>query len=111
MYALRAGLRGHSHLHLSKFDVDADSLTVGFIGDAGDAVDLLCLYKLRHLLDQSCLIDKVRKLCDDDMALSVRCGLDICHGADSDLSASGTVRLLNSSCSEDLSSCREIRSL
>ena len=46
----------------------------------------------------------------DDMALSVRSCLNICHRADSDLSPACTVRFFDSSRSQDLSSCREIRS-
>ena len=80
-----------------KLDVDADSLTVGFIGDSGNSVNLLCLYEFRDLFNESRLIYKVWELRDDDMALSVRSCLDVCHRADSDLPAACAVRFFDSS--------------
>ena len=96
---------------LTKINTDSHTLTAGMVVQVCDPVDLFVTDKLCDLLDQTCLVYKVRKLGNYDTGFTVWQSLDIRHRTDTDLATSGTVSFLDSSRSEDGRSCREVRSL
>ena len=93
-----------------QFNTDPHSLSAGLVTQVCDSVNLFISHKLRDLLDEPCLIHHKRQLGHDDPVLAVVHRLDVCDRAHTDLSASGPVSLLDSSCPEDLRPCGEIRS-
>ena len=96
---------------LTKINTDSHTLTAGMVVQVCDPVDLFVTDKLCDLLDQTCLVYKVRELGNHDTGFTVWQSLDIRHRTDTDLATSGTVSFLDPSRSEDGRSCREIRSL
>ena len=95
----------------TKIDTDTHTFTAGMVIQVCDSIDLFITDKLCDLLDKACLIYKVWKLCDYDTGFTIGQSLDICHSADTDLATTCTISFLDSSCSEDGCSCREVRSL
>ena len=93
----------------TQIDAYAHALAARLIGKVRDSVDSLILNQLGNLLDQTGLIDHIRKLCDNNPALAVRKSLDLRDRAGSDLAAAGRVGLLDSAGSEDRAPCRKIR--
>ena len=95
----------------TEIDADTHTFTAGMVIQVCDSIDLFITDKLCDLLDKACLIYKVWKLCDYDTGFTIGQSLDICHSADTDLATTCTISFLDSSCSEDGCSCREVRSL
>ena len=93
----------------TKIDADTHTFTAGMVIQVRNSVDLFVTDKFCDLLDKTCLVYKVRKLCDYDTRFTVRQSLDICHCADTDLATSCTVSFLDSTCTKDRRSCREVR--
>ena len=99
-------------IHITaQFNADPKSLTVGFITQIRDSINLFILYKLCDLFDQTGFIHCIRKLCHNNTALAVCHGLDIVYSPYTDLAASGSVSFFDTGFSKDGRSCRKIRSL
>ena len=95
----------------AQLDADALAFTVRLIPQVCDAVQPLLFNQISDLLDQSCLINHVRQLCDNNAGLAVGQSLDIGNGPDFDLAAAGPVGFLNAPSAHDLSAGRKIWSL
>ena len=101
----------HIRVHITpQFNTDAHSLTAGLIAQIRDPVYFFIFDQFCNFLDKPCLIYHERKLCNNDPVLTVLHWFDICDRSDSDLAPSCAVSFLDSSCPEDFSPCREIRS-
>ena len=78
--------------------------------DTRDALYLLLLNKVSHPLDESCLVNAVRNVVNDDPCLSgvvFDLGMRTYH----DTASARRISLTDSGCAEDSAACREIRSL
>ena len=76
-----------------------------------DSVNFLVFHQIGDRLNESRLIDKIRKLRNQDFCLAVRFCLNSCDCTDYDLAAAGPVGILDSFSSEDHSTGRKIRTL
>ena len=95
----------------SDLDDNTCTFTAGLITDCRDAVYLFIPYEICDLLDHICLIYHIRQLCNYDLSLAVGKSLYIGYSADKDLAASCTVCFLDTSCTKDLCTGREVRSM
>ena len=93
----------------TKIDTDTHTFTAWFICDRCDSVNLFITYQFCHFFDQSGLVYHIRQLRYQNTALAVWHGFDFCYGTHTDLAASCAVSFLDSSCSEDHCTGREIR--
>ncbi len=92
-------------------DHDLHALTGGVVLNVGDAVDALVLDQICHRFDQTGLVDHVRDLSDNDLALAVRQVYDLGLCADLDLAAAGRVSCADAAAAHDNAAGREVRAL
>ena len=94
-------------------DVDGNvhTVAVGMIVDIGDAVDALILDKLCDVFDESCFVDLIRQLGDDDLVAAIRLFHNLCAGTHVNSAAAGAVCGANAAAAHNDAAGREIRSL
>ena len=92
-------------------DNDLHTLTRGMVLDVGDAVNALVLDQICHGLDQTRLVDHVRNLGNNDLALAVRQVYDLGLCADFNLAAAGRIGSANTAAAHDNAAGREVRTL
>ena len=90
---------------------DLHALAGGMVLNIGDALNALVLDEVRHRLDQTRLVDHVRNLGDNDLALAVRQVHDFGLGADLDLAAAGRISGADAAAAHDNAAGREVRAL
>jgi hypothetical protein len=99
------------HGILFEDDDDAESLTVRFVVDVGDALDLLVVDHVGDLLDHLGLVDHVGNLRHHDALAARRRVFDLGPGAHHDASAARHERLADALVAVDDASRREIGAL
>ena len=92
----------HDNLH---------TLARGMVLDIRDAVDALVFDQICHGLDQTRLVDHVRNLGDDNLALSVRHVNNFGLCANLDLAAAGCISRTDAAAAHDNAAGREVRAL
>ena len=92
-------------------DHDLHALAGGMVLDVGDAFHALVLDQICHCLDQTGLVDHVRDLGNDDLALAVRQIYDLGLCADLDLTAAGRIGGADAAAAHDDAAGREVRAL
>ena len=90
---------------------DLHALAGGMVLNIGDTLNALVLDEVRHCLDQTRLVDHVRNLGDNDLALAVRQVHDFGLGADLDLAAAGRISGADAAAAHDNAAGREVRAL
>ena len=93
----------------SQFNTDTHTFSVGMIVDRRNTINFLISYQFCDFLNKPCFIDHIRKFCNDDLCLAIWHSLDICHRPYPYFSSSRSVGFLDSSGSQNCSSCGEIR--
>ena len=101
---LRVGIAANIHDNLHTF-------TRGMVLNVRDAVDALVFDQICHGLDQTRLVDHVRDLGNDDLALAVRQIYNLGLCANLDLAAAGCIGGANAAAAHDNAAGREVRSL
>ena len=96
---------------MPKLNDNPHSVAVRLIPKIRNAFDLLILDKIRNVLNQICLIDKIRKLRHNNAVLAVLHGLDVRDRTGNDLALSGHVRFACPLQTHNDAACREVRSL
>ena len=100
------------HLRLAlQLDDDAHALPVGLVAQVGDTFESALGYELGDLRHERRLVDRVRKLVDDDPLAAVLRLLERVARAHHDATVPGRVRLLDAGRPHDDSARRKVRTL
>src|SRR6185312_13808195 len=97
------------HRVLAQLEDDAHAVSVRLVADVADALELLVLDELGHLLDEARLDHHVRDLGDDDRGAALLVLFDLGLAAHDDRAAAGLVGEVDALASEDEARGREVR--
>ena len=96
---------------LFEFDDDTHTVSVRFFSQIADAFEAFVFDLVCDVFDESCFVDLIRQLGDDDLVAAIRLFHDLCAGTHVNSAAAGAVCGANAAAAHNDAAGREVRAL